>query len=275
MHRFESGAPVKRPVNIRAGAHALLRIGPIWRERLDRPVYAVTLWPNQSLTRRGHRLDSETWRTMRSFADHVTATWRDPDAGIWERRDAPRHHVHSKLMAWLALDRATRIAREREAEGGVDELRAADAGQGDRLHGHGQVVAEGGPGGEVHEPGLGRRIADHLGQETVSARCGGPDDEAAVRARKHARESAAVLSDQDHEGALEGTGGLPLVDGAHDGLGADRRGAEDEEESEPADDAHGGVVRGIRGKLARGRRGVEGGSPRVDDGVRSVTFPAP
>jgi len=36
-----------------------------------------------------------------------------PDAGIWERRDTPRHHVHSKLMAWLALDRAIRIAQKR------------------------------------------------------------------------------------------------------------------------------------------------------------------
>jgi GH15 family glucan-1,4-alpha-glucosidase len=50
---------------------------------------------------------------MRAFADHVTANWMDPDAGIWERRDSPRHHVHSKLMAWLALDRAIRIAEKR------------------------------------------------------------------------------------------------------------------------------------------------------------------
>ena len=58
----------------------------------------------------GHRLDGETWRAMRAFADRVARTWRLPDAGIWERRDEPRHHVHSKLMAWLALDRAARIA---------------------------------------------------------------------------------------------------------------------------------------------------------------------
>ncbi len=65
------------------------------------------------LTDTGHRLDGETWRTMRGFADHVVATWERPDAGIWERRDEPRHHVHSKLMAWLALDRAARMAHRR------------------------------------------------------------------------------------------------------------------------------------------------------------------
>lgn len=65
------------------------------------------------MTQRGHHLDGETWRTMRAFADQVNEVWMRPDAGIWERRDAPRHHVHSKLMAWLALDRAVRIAEHR------------------------------------------------------------------------------------------------------------------------------------------------------------------
>ena len=60
-------------------------------------------------TRQGHRLDSETWRALTSFADRVAQLWRNPDAGIWEIRDDAQHHVHSKLMAWLALDRALRI----------------------------------------------------------------------------------------------------------------------------------------------------------------------
>jgi len=77
------------------------------------------------LTQRGHHLDSETWRTMRSFADHVTANWMNPDAGIWERRDPPRHHVHSKLMAWLALDRAIRIAEKRGSTRGSKAWRGA------------------------------------------------------------------------------------------------------------------------------------------------------
>jgi GH15 family glucan-1,4-alpha-glucosidase len=62
------------------------------------------------LTRAGHVLDGETWRSMAGFADHVACHWREPDAGIWEVRDVPRHHVHSKLMAWVCLDRAIRIS---------------------------------------------------------------------------------------------------------------------------------------------------------------------
>jgi GH15 family glucan-1,4-alpha-glucosidase len=65
------------------------------------------------LTNAGHRLPSETWRAMRGFADEVARRWREPDAGIWEVRGDGAHHVHSKLMAWLALDRALRIAATR------------------------------------------------------------------------------------------------------------------------------------------------------------------
>jgi len=64
-----------------------------------------------SLTSAGHRLYSETWRTMAGFADRVADHWREPDAGIWEMRSDMAHHVHSKIMAWLALDRALRVAQ--------------------------------------------------------------------------------------------------------------------------------------------------------------------
>ena len=62
------------------------------------------------LSRADQPLNSEAWRAVRGFADRVCERWREPDAGIWEIRGDPQHHVHSKLMAWLALDRALRIA---------------------------------------------------------------------------------------------------------------------------------------------------------------------
>jgi GH15 family glucan-1,4-alpha-glucosidase len=65
------------------------------------------------LTDAGHPLNGETWRAMRGFATEAAKRWPGPDAGIWEIRGPHRHHVHSKLMAWLALDRALRIAQTR------------------------------------------------------------------------------------------------------------------------------------------------------------------
>lgn len=61
---------------------------------------------------RASSLDVESWNVFRRIADHVAATWREPDSGIWEMRCPPRHFVFSKAMAWVALDRAARIARE-------------------------------------------------------------------------------------------------------------------------------------------------------------------
>jgi GH15 family glucan-1,4-alpha-glucosidase len=63
------------------------------------------------LVEAGHPLYSETWRAIRGFTDLVARRWREPDAGIWEVRGDQAQHVHSKLMGWLALDRALRISR--------------------------------------------------------------------------------------------------------------------------------------------------------------------
>ncbi|HYV02513.1 MAG TPA: glycoside hydrolase family 15 protein, partial [Actinomycetota bacterium] len=63
------------------------------------------------MVRSGRRLHGETWRGMSGLADFVAESWTRPDASIWEVRGEERHYVHSKLMGWLALDRAVRIAR--------------------------------------------------------------------------------------------------------------------------------------------------------------------
>jgi GH15 family glucan-1,4-alpha-glucosidase len=58
------------------------------------------------------------WREfLLACADAATRRWRDPDQGIWEIRGRPRHFLYSKLMCWVALDRAIAMA---------DTLRAAD-----------------------------------------------------------------------------------------------------------------------------------------------------
>jgi GH15 family glucan-1,4-alpha-glucosidase len=79
------------------------------------------------LTDAGHRLHGETWRVVTGLADQVAATWTEPDAGIWERRASPAHHVHSKLMAWLALDRTLRIAMARGDRRAPRQRRWSDA----------------------------------------------------------------------------------------------------------------------------------------------------
>ena len=54
----------------------------------------------------------DMWPAFRGQVDAVAARWREPDSSIWEMRSAPRHFVHSKAMAWVALDRGIAAAEQ-------------------------------------------------------------------------------------------------------------------------------------------------------------------
>ncbi|MEV4754197.1 glycoside hydrolase family 15 protein [Micromonospora sp. NPDC049559] len=87
-------------------------------------------WRQRQLDVMGEVLDS-AWRLrdyldpmrdevrdlLRALADRAAASWRDPDAGMWEARDAERHYLSSKVFCWVALDRAVRFG-ERIGDGG-------------------------------------------------------------------------------------------------------------------------------------------------------------
>ena len=57
---------------------------------------------------RGRATEDDLWLT-RACVAAVAARWREPDHGIWEIRDRPRHHVHSKVMCWLAVERGIEV----------------------------------------------------------------------------------------------------------------------------------------------------------------------
>jgi GH15 family glucan-1,4-alpha-glucosidase len=61
-------------------------------------------------TRRSQRLPQRLWPIVKAQAKCATALWRNPDQGIWEARGEPQHYVSSKLMCWVALDRAAKLA---------------------------------------------------------------------------------------------------------------------------------------------------------------------
>jgi len=62
--------------------------------------------------------DGPSWRMVRSAADFVAGCWREPDSGIWESRGPTRQHVSSKLLAFVALDRAARMAQAQRRDAG-------------------------------------------------------------------------------------------------------------------------------------------------------------
>lgn len=81
---------------------------------------------------RVHRLKPsvEAWRVQRVLLDALAMSWRQPDNGIWEVRGPPRHFTHSKVMAWVAFDRAVKAVELFGRDGPVDHWRALR----DRIH---------------------------------------------------------------------------------------------------------------------------------------------
>jgi GH15 family glucan-1,4-alpha-glucosidase len=73
------------------------------------------------------KFNEELWTVVRSLANRVVEIWKEPDSGIWERRGPMRHFVHSKMMNWVALDRAAKIGRFVGKEQNIERyLKVAD-----------------------------------------------------------------------------------------------------------------------------------------------------
>jgi GH15 family glucan-1,4-alpha-glucosidase len=75
---------------------------------------------------RRHGLDpgAESWRLQAALIDFLESDWRRPDEGIWEVRGPRRHFTHSKVMAWVAFDRAVKAIEMFGLDGPVDRWRA-------------------------------------------------------------------------------------------------------------------------------------------------------
>ena len=69
---------------------------------------------------RGDAVEEKTWKVLSSFADHVTHIWQQPDEGLWEVRGGKDHFVYSKVMCWVALDRALKLADAYNFEGNTE-----------------------------------------------------------------------------------------------------------------------------------------------------------
>jgi alpha,alpha-trehalase len=95
-----------------AGAHPV-RIGNGAFDQRQNDVFGAVLDSILLHTRRSERLPQRLWPIVEAQAACATTVWRNPDQGIWEARGAPQHYVSSKLMCWVALDRASRLAHIR------------------------------------------------------------------------------------------------------------------------------------------------------------------
>jgi alpha,alpha-trehalase len=95
-----SGYAGARPVRIGNGAF----------DQRQNDVFGAVLDSILLHSRRSQRLPRRLWPIVQTQAECATRVWREPDQGIWEARGEPQQYVSSKLMCWVALDRAAKLA---------------------------------------------------------------------------------------------------------------------------------------------------------------------
>ncbi len=91
-------------------ASAPVRIGNAAAGQLQLDVYGEVIDALELSCRSGLHDDEHTWSLQRALLGFLERHWAEPDEGLWEVRGPRRHFVHSKVMAWVAFDRAARYA---------------------------------------------------------------------------------------------------------------------------------------------------------------------
>lgn len=129
LHRTTAGRPEQLQIMYGPGGERLLpevevdgvegyrgsrpvRVGNAAARQFQLDVFGDLLHMIWCYHSHGGHVDRDMWAEVREMVDHVERVWERPDSGIWEVRSEPRHFVHSRVMAWVALDRAVRLAQD-------------------------------------------------------------------------------------------------------------------------------------------------------------------
>ena len=100
-----------------------VRIGNGATRQFQLDVYGEVLDVLHHARRRNLERDEASWALQRKLLGNLEHRWREPDEGIWEVRGPRRHFTHSKVMAWVAMDRGVKAVEEYGHEGPVERWR--------------------------------------------------------------------------------------------------------------------------------------------------------
>ncbi|WP_190819161.1 trehalose-phosphatase [Saccharopolyspora pogona] len=102
-----------------------VRVGNLADQQVQLDVFGPVVELVAHLAQATSRVRDVDWELVMAMAEAVSHRWAEPDHGIWEERDVPRHHVYSKVMCWVTLDRALKLATAygREADPSWEPLR--------------------------------------------------------------------------------------------------------------------------------------------------------
>jgi GH15 family glucan-1,4-alpha-glucosidase len=87
-----------------------VRVGNAAADQLQLEIYGSLFETAWLLSEAGHRIDRDVAKRLAATADLVSEIWPQPDSGIWEVRSEPMQFTQSKMMCWVALDRAVKLA---------------------------------------------------------------------------------------------------------------------------------------------------------------------
>jgi GH15 family glucan-1,4-alpha-glucosidase len=110
---------------------APVRVGNAAHGQLQLDVFGEVLDALYHARKGGLPASAEARKLGKALVTYIEEIWEEPDEGIWEVRGERQHFVHSKVMAWVALDRAVKIAEELGTDGALDRWRALRQ----RIHG--------------------------------------------------------------------------------------------------------------------------------------------
>ena len=100
-----------------------VRIGNAASAQLQLDVYGEVSDTLHQARRYGVESDGLSWAFQRAHTEWLESAWNRPDQGLWETRGEPRHFVHSKVLAWVAFDRAVKAIEQYGFEGPLDRWR--------------------------------------------------------------------------------------------------------------------------------------------------------
>jgi GH15 family glucan-1,4-alpha-glucosidase len=100
-----------------------VRVGNAAAPQLQNDVYGEVMDAFHQARAAGLSSSTAGWALQRALVRQLESTWREPDEGIWEVRGGRQHFTHSKVMAWVALDRSIRSAEEFGLDGPVEHWR--------------------------------------------------------------------------------------------------------------------------------------------------------
>ena len=100
-----------------------VRVGNAASGQLQLDVFGEVMDALYQARAHGLALEKPAWALQMTLLEYLEQIWREPDEGIWEIRGERRHFVHSKVMAWVAFDRAVRSVETQSMEGPADRWR--------------------------------------------------------------------------------------------------------------------------------------------------------